>query len=413
MTIKLTVLTSIIMVSAGLNSAWANCQIDEGNIRILSNDIKALHVVARGVEECKSQHVTITKNQTTEHKSIQVPALRQYPARYTIAMVSTNSFVPLLQMDLVRPLDEYVDKWGQDLQESQLIKIDGKVMAIAFMANAQHLFYRKDILEENGIAVPKTYSDLLEAAKILQENQVMKYPIVSNYKPGWDLGTEFINLYLGTQGSFFKRGTAELDINNQNSIDALNMMKSISKYMGPDYLTYTPTSIKPIWDAGEAAFLIGWGSRTSAYLSKDNLSKDIVDSTYFAAAPSMKPNSIPAAGLWWDGFTISKNISDKDAEASFKAMMHAISPKRIIPKYSDDAVWLVKGYKPKNRSPSGVISDMKQGALPYPMFPYMDILHSAISNNLAGFMQGNESISQTLEDINSSYTTSAREAGFL
>lgn len=413
MAIKMKVLASIIIACTGLNSAWANCQIDAGSVRILSNDIKALHVVARGAEECAGEHVTVTKNQTTEHKSIQVPALRQYPARYTVTMVSTNSFVPLLQMNLIRPLDDYVEKWGGDLQESQLIKIDGKVMGIAFMANAQHLFYRKDILEENNIPVPETYMDLLQAAKTLKERGVMKYPIVSNYKPGWDLGTEFINLYLGTKGAFFKPGTAELAIDNKNAIDVLNMMKRISEYMGPDYLTYTPTTIKPIWDAGEAAFLVGWGSRTSAYLSKDNPSKDIVDSTYFAAAPSMMENSIPAVGLWWDGFTISKNISDEDAEASFKAMVHAISPKRILSKYSDDAVWLVKGYKPKNRSSSGVISDMEKGALPYPMYPYMDILHSAVSANLADFMQGNESMKQALDDINSAYTASAREAGFL
>ena len=34
---------------------------------------------------------------------------------------------------------------------NQLIKIDGKIMAIAFMVNMQHLFYRKDIFEELGM----------------------------------------------------------------------------------------------------------------------------------------------------------------------------------------------------------------------------------------------------------------------
>ena len=42
------------------------------------------------------------------------------------------------------------------LQPNQLIKIDGKVMAIAFMGNGQHLFYRKDILEKAGLDVPTT-----------------------------------------------------------------------------------------------------------------------------------------------------------------------------------------------------------------------------------------------------------------
>ena len=32
--------------------------------------------------------------------------------------------------------------------------IDGKVMAIAFMGNGQHMFYRTDILEQAGLPVP-------------------------------------------------------------------------------------------------------------------------------------------------------------------------------------------------------------------------------------------------------------------
>ena len=36
--------------------------------------------------------------------------------------------------------------------------IDGKVMAIAFMGNGQHLFYRKDILEK---ALPATFQDVV------------------------------------------------------------------------------------------------------------------------------------------------------------------------------------------------------------------------------------------------------------
>ena len=37
-----------------------------------------------------------------------------------------------------------------------------------------------------------------------------------------------------------------------------------------------------------------------------------------AAAPTVGGGTIPAATLWWDGFTIAKNISDEDAEASFR-----------------------------------------------------------------------------------------------
>ena len=158
---------ALLRVSVGISAllassaiASADCGIPSGSVRILSNDFEALHVVASGAEECASPTVEVTKNQTTEHKNIQVPALTTNPATYTVAVVANNSIVPLLNEGLIRPLDDYVAKYGQDLQESQLVRIDGKVMAIAFMINAQHLHYRKDLLEKAGLDPPKSYEDV-------------------------------------------------------------------------------------------------------------------------------------------------------------------------------------------------------------------------------------------------------------
>ena len=62
------------------------------------------------------------RTRPTEHKNIQVAALTTNPATYTVAMVANNSVVPLLNDGLMRPLDDLVAKYGQDLSESQLIR---------------------------------------------------------------------------------------------------------------------------------------------------------------------------------------------------------------------------------------------------------------------------------------------------
>ena len=62
---------------------------------------------------------------------------------------------------LIRPMNDLVKKYGKGIQESQLITIDGKVMAVAFMANAQHLYIRTDVLKQHGISTPNTYDCLL------------------------------------------------------------------------------------------------------------------------------------------------------------------------------------------------------------------------------------------------------------
>ena len=135
--------------------AFADCGIEKGSVRILSNDFLALQLVNAAAATCASATVEVTNNLTAEHKNIQVGTLRTTPAAYTIAVVAKGSVVPLLNDGLARPLDDLVVKFGQDLLPYQLIKIDGKVLAIVFMANAQHLMHRKSILEAAGIAPPE------------------------------------------------------------------------------------------------------------------------------------------------------------------------------------------------------------------------------------------------------------------
>ena len=411
MILKIKTTVAMCMLAASTGVVWADCGIEKGSIRILSNDFPALHAIADGALTCASDTVEVTTNQTEEHKNIQVPALTTNPATYTVAIVATNSLVPLLNDDLVRPLDEYVEKWGQQLQDSQLIRVNGRIMAVAFMANAQHLFYREDILAENDIEVPTTYEELLAAAETLRVKGGMKTPLASNYKPGWNIAAEFVNTYLGTGNEFFEAGSAKLAINNADGLAVLETMKKMTEYMGQDWATYDSNSQTPIWESGEIALSISWGSRASAYIADDSPAPEIAANTQFAAAPGIGDNSIPSAALWWDGFTIAKNITEEDAEASFRAMLVGISPE-VVAANPDAAVWLVEGYKP-TRSATGVIANLQGGARPYPMLPYMGLLHTALGDNLTEYLQGNESAEQALSDVTSAYTTAATEAGFL
>ena len=92
-------------------------------------------------------------------------------------------------------------------------------MAIAFMVNAQHLLYRKDMLDKAGVEPPKSYEDVLAAAEALREKGIMEHPLAANFKPGWDLAAEFVNMYLGYGGEFFEPGTAELAIDNEKGVE--------------------------------------------------------------------------------------------------------------------------------------------------------------------------------------------------
>ncbi len=406
--------TTALLLAAGIFSAApakADCGIEKGSVRILSNDFEALRLIASEAEKCSSATVKVSKNQTTEHKNLQVPALKVNPAQYTVAVIANNSIVPLLNDGLVRPLDDLVAKYGADLQPNQLIKIDGKVMAIAFMGNSQHLFFRKDILEKAGVQPPKSYEDILAAAKAIKEKGLMEHPLAASDKAGWDLAAEFVNMYLGYGGELFKAGSAEPAINNEKGLATLKMMKDLTAYMGPDYMTYSADDIIKTYVAGKTAMMNGWGSLAGSVIDKTKAPAEIAENTVLAAAPTVGGGSVPAAALWWDGFAIAKNISDEDAEASFRAMVHAVRPE-VADKNPDIATWLTKDFKP-SAGAVGVLATANGGAQPYPMLPYMGLLHTALGSELADFMQGRESAEDALRDTEAAYTAAAREGGYL
>jgi multiple sugar transport system substrate-binding protein len=393
-------------------SAFADCGIEgKGSVRILSNDFEALRIVNDVALSCATGDVTVTANATAEHKNIQGPALTVNPAEYTVAVVANNSIVPLLNDDLIRPLDDLVAKYGASLQPNQLIKIDGKVMAIAFMGNGQHMFYRKDILDKAGVGVPTSYEEVLAAAQAIKDAGLMEYPLAASDKPGWDLAAEFVNMYLGTGAEFFAPGSAELAIDNDQGRKVLETMRAMTGFMNPDYLTYDANELNKLWDAGSVAIMNQWGSLAGAAIDPATANAEIAANTGFAAAPTIGGGTIPAAALWWDGFTISKNISDEDAAASFQAMVKGISPETVAANPTA-ATWLVAGYEP-GPTAVGVIGNAKGGARAYPMQPYMGLLHTALSAELADFIAGKEEADQALADVKAAYDAAAKEGGFL
>ena len=404
-------IATVVALTTLASSAWAGCGISEGRVSIVGNEFPAIQTIGAGAMECAGGGVTVETNLTADHQKINLPGMTGNPAEFTSAIVANSSIVALMNNDVIRPLNDLVAKHGQGLQKSQLVTIDGNIMGIAFMANAQHLTYRSDVLKDLGIAVPSTYEEMLAAAEKIRNYNLMANPIGGAYASGWNLAEEFVNMYMGYGGEFFKPGTAEIAVNNQHGVDSLNMMKSLSEYMNPDFLTHDSNATSAEWKAGNVALMNMWGSRIGA-LRGDEVDAAVVAATATAGPMTVGGGTTAASTLWWDGFTVAKNISDTDAEATFMAMMHAIRPAMLNETTSPQAVWLIDGYEPTPAA-AGVFAAAAMGTKPYPMLPYAGLMHSAAGAELVDFMQGKETAKEALAGLEAAYTTAATEKGYL
>ncbi len=391
-------------------SAAQACEIN-ARVSVVGNEFPAIQTVGAGAAACTGAEVST--NLTADHQKINVPGMQGNPAEYTSAIVANSSIVALMNEDVIRPLDDLVAKHGGDLQSSQLIKINGKIMAVAFMANAQHLMYRKDVLADLGISVPKTYEEMLAAAEKIRSSGKMQNPVGGAYAAGWNLAQEFNNMFLGYGGSHFEAGTANPSVNSEAGINALNMMKSLSEYMNPDFLTHDSNATNAEYRAGNIALLNMWGSRASSQTTAEGVTDAVKNGHAIAGPMTVGGGSTAASTLWWDGWTVAKNISDAEAEATFIAMMNGINPSMMNDEnIRTQAVWLIDGYKPTDAA-VGVFEAAKMGTTPYPMLPYMGLLHTALGAELPDFMQGKESAEQALADVEAAYVAAAKEKGYL
>ncbi|MCJ8324605.1 MAG: extracellular solute-binding protein [Rhizobiales bacterium] len=407
MLLKRIALTSALVLTA--SAAFADCTIS-GRVSIIGNEFPAIQTIGAGASECTGGEVTT--NLTADHQTLNVPGMQGDPAEYTSAIVANSSIVALMNDDLIRPLDDLIAEHGQDLQKSQLITIDGKVMAVAFMANAQHLVYRSDVLAKIGVDVPTTYEEMLAAAEMIRSQGIMENPVGGAYASGWNLAQEFNNMYIGMGGEFFSAGTAEVSINNAQGVATLEMMKSLSEYMNPDFLTHDSNATNAEYRAGNVALMNMWGSRAASLVEAEGVAQEVVDGMAIAGPMTVGGGNIPATTLWWDGWTVSKNISDEDAAATFIALTHAIRPEMLNEETSSQAVWLISGYEPTDAS-EGVIAAANAGSVPYPMLPFQGLLHTALGAELTDFMQGKEDAATALADIEAAYNAAAKEKGFL
>ena len=83
----------------------------------------------------------------------------------------------MINSDALVPLNDLIDDIGRDKFSENAINegtVDGNNYSIPLYSHAMVMWVRKDLLEQNGLEVPKTWDELYETAKKLTKDGV--YP---------------------------------------------------------------------------------------------------------------------------------------------------------------------------------------------------------------------------------------------
>lgn len=218
----------------------------------------------------------------------------------------------------VHPLDEFVNQDAAydfaDLSQSAVgtATVDGKIGGIPIITEQEILYYRKDLLEQAGIAVPKTIDELVAAAKTLHDPGNENYGFVARGQRS-PLVTQ-VSSFLYSEGADFINGD-KAAINTPEAVKAFTTYGTLLKDFGPPgVLNMSWPQAFGIFAQGKVAFLT---DANSLYKNLTDVEKSqVADKVGFAAFPAGAAGSKAYNITSW-GLAVNANSEDKAASWEF------------------------------------------------------------------------------------------------
>ncbi|MEP0521024.1 MAG: ABC transporter substrate-binding protein [Hyphomicrobiales bacterium] len=138
--------------------------------------------------------------------------------------------------------------------------VGDKVYAAPLYLDGTHLFYRKDLLEKYGLAVPMTWEELIAASKTVMEGEgnPQLYGFVSMWAKIEGLFMNWLSFTGGNGASFFDVN-GNVAVNSAEAIAATQAMVDIlhKHKIAPDsILTMRPDDARTLFQQGRAVFLM-------------------------------------------------------------------------------------------------------------------------------------------------------------
>ncbi len=249
---------------------------------------------------------------------------------YQIMTVSASNYGIFSQNDWLYDLTPLIEKYYDlydlgDIPQSMWddVTIDGKIYAVPITVNMLMMFYREDIMAEEGLSVPTTYDELVSALAALQDAGY-EYPYVNALTTPNGLDIEFMNMMYAVGGEYFDPETNAPLFNSPEGLEALERLAELYSYMNPNTLSWNSDDLTIDFQIGQSVIVQTWASR-AANMEDESVSQ-IAGLVGYAPSIRVYEGNPLNSYIANDYFIIPYNVGDEaKAEATFVAIMETIS----------------------------------------------------------------------------------------
>ncbi|MGO4388545.1 ABC transporter substrate-binding protein [Microvirga sp. 2YAF29] len=195
-------------------------------------------------------------------------------------------------------------------------RVDGKLMAMPWFADAGLLYYRTDLLQKYNRQVPQTWADLSETARIIQDGERKAgkgdfWGYVWQGRAYEGLTTVALEWIASYNGGTIVDEKGEITVDNPKAAEAL---KATSGWVGtitPEgVLNYTEEEARGAFQAGNSAFMRNWPYAWALAQGGDSTIKDKVG---IAPLPKGGADGRHAGTLGGQLLAVSKYSKNTDA----------------------------------------------------------------------------------------------------
>ncbi|RAV19789.1 ABC transporter substrate-binding protein [Paenibacillus contaminans] len=218
----------------------------------------------------------------------------------------------------VHPLDEFSNKDAAydfaDFSKSAIgsTTVDQKLAGIPIITEQEILYYRKDLLEKAGIAVPKTLDELAAAVKKLHDPKIEQYGFVARGQRS-PLITQ-LSSFLYSEGADFMQDD-KATINTPEAVKAFTTYGTLLRDYGPPgVLNMSWPQAFGIYAQGKVAFMTDANSLYKNVTDKEK--STVADKVGFAMFPGGKAGSKPYSITSW-ALAVNAKAANKDAAWEF------------------------------------------------------------------------------------------------
>ena len=227
--------------------------------------------------------------------------------------------------DFAAPIDSYIGKAGYpDLEESDLIQFvykgfnpTGEKYFIPYQPDTRVFFYREDLLQAEGLSVPKTWDELLAAAEKLTKDtngdgKIDQYGFCYSAARGWILTLVWVPFMFSAGGDLFDGRTPVF--NSQAGVDAINYLIKLKAYCPPDIDAYGEYEVNGAAVNGTIAMGASASAITAEIEADSSPVKGKIRTTTFPVQTAgFEPKYTAGMGGWAMG--VSNYSKNKDAAA--------------------------------------------------------------------------------------------------